>query len=166
MRVLVTYHSETGNTEKLAQAIFSAIDLDKELIPLEELRNPEGYDVIFCGFPVHARGVPAKVRSFFERLPRGQRVALFITHGSFREGPLTRQAMEQALSAAGSANVIGTFSSRGAVDAKLLDAIKKQPAYQAWAREAQSAEGHPNAADLAEARAFAKEMIRKGKESA
>jgi flavodoxin len=159
MKALVTYHSETGNTAKLAREIFAAIDIGKELVPLETLENPEGYDVIFCGFPVHARGVPAKVHAFFKKLPPGQKIAFFSTHGSLTEEPLSRRVFEHVLELANGANVIGIFSSRGVVDAKLLEAIRKQPEHRAWAEEARDAEGHPDDADLAGGRAFAAKMI-------
>ncbi len=165
MKALVTYHSMTGNTEKLARAIFAAIDIEKEMVPLKDVENLEGYDLIFCGFPVHAHSVPAKVHSFFRKLPPGQKIAFFSTHGSLQGGALARQAFEHALSLANGANVIGTFSSRGVVEAKLLGAIRKQPEHQAWAEEAQSAEGHPDEADLADSRAFTRDMIKKVRES-
>jgi flavodoxin len=166
MKALVTYYSQGGNTEKLARAIYEAIPVEKEIIPLRDIETLEGYDIIFCGFPVHAHGVPGKVQPFFRKFSPGQKVAFFSTHGSLRGGPFPRQAFEHALSLANSARIIGTFGSRGAVDAKLLEAIRKQQEHQAWAEEAQSAEGHPDAADLADGRAFALEMIKKVRESA
>ncbi|MBI4634111.1 MAG: hypothetical protein HY742_09505 [Deltaproteobacteria bacterium] len=161
MKVLVTYYSQTGNTEKLARAIYDAIDVEKDLIPIGEVKSVEGYDIIFCGFPVHAHSVPGKVQPFFKKLLPGQKVAFFSTHGSLRGGLFPRQAFEHALSLATGVKIIGTFGSRGAVDTKLLDAIKKQQEHQAWAEEAQSAEGHPDAADLEDGRAFAIKIINK-----
>ena len=50
MKALVTYYSETGNTEKLAKAIFDAIDQPgKEIKPISEVSAVDNYDVIFCG---------------------------------------------------------------------------------------------------------------------
>ena len=59
MKALVTYYSQTGNTEKLARAIYKAIHVEKKLLPIEELKSVEGYDIIFVGFPVQAHSVPA-----------------------------------------------------------------------------------------------------------
>ena len=36
MKVLVTYFSKTGNTEKVARAIFEAIRMEKEIIPVND----------------------------------------------------------------------------------------------------------------------------------
>ena len=61
MKVLVTYYSDTGNTEKVAQAIYEGIQkAEKEILPIQETGNVEEYDLILCGFPVHASSVPQK----------------------------------------------------------------------------------------------------------
>ena len=70
MKVLVTYYSQTGNTEKLARSIYEAIHVEKELHPIQEVNSVEGFDVIFVGFPVHAHSVPAKALPFFKTCPR------------------------------------------------------------------------------------------------
>ena len=51
MKVLVTYYSETGNTEKVAKAIYDGIQrAEKEILPIEEVASVDVYDLIFCGF--------------------------------------------------------------------------------------------------------------------
>ena len=47
MKVLVTYHSESGNTEKVAQAIYDGIsrDEEKDLRSIQEVQDVESYDV-------------------------------------------------------------------------------------------------------------------------
>jgi flavodoxin len=159
MKALVAYHSRTGNTEKLARAIFEAIHFEKEILPLREVKSFEGYDVIFLGFPVQAHSVPAAVIPFFGKLPPGQPLALFSTHGSLRGGQLPRQAFEQALGLAAKARVLGTFGVRGTVDPQVIDALSRQLEHQGWAEEARSAHGHPDEADLADGREFARGIL-------
>jgi flavodoxin len=161
MKALVTYYSQTGNTEKLARSIYEAIHVEKELIPIQEVRSFEGYDIIFVGFPVQAHSVPAKALPFFKNLPAGQKIALFCTHGSLRGGQLPRQAIEHAIGLASRAKILGTFGVRGKVDEKLIDALMKQAAHQAWAEEAQGAHSHPNESDLADGKTFAREILAK-----
>ena len=84
MKALVTYYSQTGNTEQIARAIYEAIHFEKELLPFKEVKDLQGYDVIFAGFPVQAHSVPAAFLPFFKQLPAGQKIALFCTHGSLR----------------------------------------------------------------------------------
>jgi flavodoxin len=163
MKALVTYFSETGNTEKVAKAIFEGIDLaKKEILPLGEVKGTEGYDVIFCGFPVIASSVPSKVEPFLKSLPEGAHVAFFATHGSQRGGQLAVTAFDYAMTLTSRAKVVGTFGCRGKVKDNLLETLIKKPEHKAWAEEAQSGAGtHPDEADLADARKFAARILAK-----
>lgn len=163
MKALVTYYSETGNTKKLAQAIYDSLVIDKEIKPVQEAKNTEGYGIIFCGFPVHAHSVPPKAMNFITHLPKGQKIAFFSTHGSLRGGILPKQAFEHAVSLAVAAKVLGQFGCRGQVKAEVLDALVKKLEHEAWVNEAQSASGHPDGNDLADARSFAAEIMSKVK---
>jgi flavodoxin I len=159
MKVLVAYYTQTGNTERVARAIHDSLTTQKEILPVAEVKNRNGYDLIFCGFPVQMHSVPGKMADFIKALPKGQKVAFFATHGSLRGGPLPRQAFEGATALAINQKILGKFGCRGKVDAKIIDALMKKPEHKAWAEMAQSAEGHPDAADLKDARLFAQEMI-------
>jgi flavodoxin I len=161
MKALVTYFSQTGNTEKLARAIYDAIHFEKELIPINEVKSSKGYDIIFAGFPVQAHSVPAAAHSFFRDLPPGQPLALFCTHGSLRGGHLPKQALEHAVSLASKAKVLGTFGVQGKVNPKVIDTLLNSLQHQAWAEEAQGAIDHPTEADLADGKAFAKGILAK-----
>ena len=59
MRTLVAYYAQTGNTGKIAEAIYGEIPGEKEIRPLAELKDLEGYDLDFFGFPIQA-GNPAR----------------------------------------------------------------------------------------------------------
>lgn len=161
MKALITYFSQTGNTEKLARAIYEAVSIEKELKPVDAVQDVHGYNIIFCGFPVQAHSTPAKIRSFIKGLPAGQKIAFFSTHGSMRGGQLPKQALEEAFGLAAHAEVLGDFSCRGRVDPRILDALAKRPEHKSWVEEAQSAEGHPDAADFADAAEFASRIVAK-----
>ena len=162
MKALVTYYSETGNTEKLAQGIFDGIqEAEKDLMKVGDLAGVDAYDVLFIGFPVQAHGVPKKVGEFVKGLPKGTNVAFFATHGSLRGGPLAIGAFYEAVALAADLAVLGTFGSRGAVKPQIIEALLKKAEHKAWAKEAQSALGHPDAADIEDAKVFAGQMITK-----
>ena len=161
MKALVTYYSQTGNTEKLARAIYEAIHVEKKLFPIEELKSVEGYDIIFMGFPVQAHSVPAKLLPFFKNLPDGQKIALFCTHGSLRGGHLPKQALEHAIGLSSRAKVLGTFGVRGRVDPRVIDGLMNMLEHRAWIEEAQGACDHPNDADLADGKEFARGILAK-----
>lgn len=161
MKALVTYYSQTGNTEKLARAIYDAIHFEKDLIPIKDIKSTKGYDIIFVGFPVQAHSVPPAVHPFFKNLPEGQPIAFFCTHGSVRGGHLPKQAIEHAVGLASRAKVLGTFGARGKVNPKVIDAMMETLQHQAWAIEAQGAIDHPTDADLADGKGFALGVLSK-----
>ncbi len=164
MKVLVAYHSESGNTKKLAQAICEGVEqAEKDILPIEEAKNLEAYDLVFCGFPVHSHGIPAPVEQFLKGIPAGNKIALFGTHGSLRGGQLAVTAFYHALSLASKGRVLGTFGCRGRVKPSLIDALMKRSEDRAWAMEAQSAVGHPDEADLEDGREFARFMVSKAR---
>ena len=163
MKALVAYYSDTGNTKKVADAIYEAIDCDKEIKPVQDVQSMSGYDIIFCGFPVHAHSVPGKGAEFIKKLPERQKVAFFSTHGSLRGGQLPKQAFEHAISLAVKANILGHFGCRGQVNQRVIDSLLKSPEHKAWGEEAQSAVGHPDEHDLTDAKTFAAEMIVKAR---
>ena len=158
MKILVTFFTQTGNTEKVARAIYQALGAKKELLSVNEVKNPDGYDIIFCGFPVHAHSVPLPVQNFIKSIPSGKKLALFVTHGSLRGGELATTAIEHAISLASKLKVRGTFGCRGKVDPKIIEALLKKPEHRAWAETAKSAASHPDESDLEDARHFANKV--------
>lgn len=161
MKVLVAYYSETGNTEKIARAIYESIEkVDKQLLPIQEIADVEEYNLIFCGFPVQASSVPPKFELFLKKLPKEKKVAFFATHGSLRGGQLALTAFDYAASLV-AGQVIGTFGCRGKVKTSLLEALMSKPEHKAWAEEAQGAATHPDKADLEDGEEFAKKMVKK-----
>jgi len=82
MKLLVAYMSQTGNTAKVAQAIYDAIIAPKEIKRVEEVTSLEGYDLAFLGFPTHAFGPDEPVINFLKTHVKDRTIALFITHAS------------------------------------------------------------------------------------
>jgi len=160
MNILVAYYSQTGNTRKVAEAIFAGIrHTQKKLLAIEQVENCDAYDLIFCGFPVQHHSVPAKMTHFLQSIPQGKKLALFATHGSLRGGEKAIAAFYAAFSLTSGRTILGTFGCRGQVKFQLLDEWMEKPQERAWALEAQSASGHPDAADLEDAGSFAVLML-------
>jgi flavodoxin len=160
MNILVAFYSQTGNTRKVAEAIFSAVrSTQKTMLPIEQVKDPGSYSLIFLGFPVQHHSIPAQVTRFLQRIPPGKKIALFATHGSLRGGEKAVAAFYTALSLASGQVILGTFGCRGQVPFALLDEWMERPHERSWAMEAQSASGHPDAADLEDARSFAETML-------
>jgi len=157
-KTLVAYYSRTGNTKKVAEAIFSALEGDKELKPIEEALRLDAYGLIFVGFPVQSHSVPYKVEEFLKTIPAKKKIALFCTHGALPGHRLSREAIEHAVVLAARAKVLGTFAVRGRLSMQALDAFAKSPEHLEWTEMAASGDTHPDATDLAEARVFARQM--------
>jgi flavodoxin len=64
MKVLVAYMSWTGNTQKVAEAIYDAIPQPKEIKRVEDVTSLEGYDLAFLGFPIHNLGPDERAKTF------------------------------------------------------------------------------------------------------
>lgn len=164
MRILVTYYSDTGNTEKMARAIYDALPVNREIKQVGEALDTSGFNLIFCGFPVHAHSVPRPSAQFIKKLPDGQPVAFFSTHGSQRGGSLPRQALEHAIGLAAKQKILGHFGCQGQVSEKIINMLRERPEHKAWVEEAEKANGHPDVNDLDDAKKFALEMLKKLRE--
>lgn len=106
-RTLIVYHSRSGNTRRVAQALAQRLDADLDEIrivqpmqgalgylmcAIESMaaltpalrpahRNPARYDLVVVGTPVWFWNVASPVRSWLEAHPLKQRVAFFCTMG-------------------------------------------------------------------------------------
>ena len=159
MKKLVTYFSITGNTKKVAEAIYETLEGDKEIKTIEDCPKLEEYSLVFIGFPVHSHSVPYKVETFLKNIEQGKNIALFSTHGSLTGSRLSREALEHAAVLASKAKVLGSFTCRGKVSPKALEVLMKSPEHMAWADMAASARNHPDENDLKDAQAFARWVL-------
>lgn len=158
-KILVTYISWTGNTKKVADAIFEALGGDKTIKPMDEVQNLNEYELIFIGFPVHSHSVPFKTEELIKKIPSGKKIALFSTHGSLAGSRLSREALEHASILASNLKLLGTFSCRGKVSMQAMEVLSKSPEHKAWVDMAASARTHPDDSDLEDARSFAKWIL-------
>jgi flavodoxin len=156
-KTLVIYYSRTGNTKRIAEAIYDAVEGSKSLKSLAELEQDDAaaYGLIFAGFPVHSHSVPIAAAEFLKTIPQEKKVAFFCTHGALKGNPLSREALENAAILAAGARILGTYASRGKVSPQALDKLMRSPEHKLWAEMAASASTHPDKHDLADAREFA-----------
>lgn len=162
MKVLVAYYSESGNTEKVAKAIYEELSfVEKRLTSIKEQHPVNDCDVLFLGFPVQNHSIPVGVEKFLSKIPAGKKIAFFATHGSFRGGEFAMTAFYYAMSLTAKQKLLGTFGCRGEVKPRVLEKLMKRPQDRYWAMEAQSAAGHPDEGDLADARKWSWWMLMK-----
>ena len=162
MKVLVAYMSKTGNTKKVAEAIYDEIAGDKELKRVENVKDLGGYDLAFLGFPIHAYGPDKKASKFLERQTKGKRIALFITHASPEDNEELPEYLAKFEDAVAGASLVGMFDCQGelAKGIKLVMAIQPDPKVRHWAKTDDS-QGQPDATRIERARVFAREIMEK-----
>jgi flavodoxin len=149
MKTLVVYSSQSGNTRKLADAVFELIDAKKEIYPVTEAPDPSGYDSVAVGFWLKA-GKPDPLSSEFLSKIKTQQLFLFATHGAAAGSTHAEGAMSHARSLVPEATVRGTFNCQGEVNPEVLERASQKPEPPVWLEDAPSAAGHPNRDDMQE----------------
>ncbi|WP_300675091.1 flavodoxin family protein [Desulfoluna sp.] len=119
MKSLVVYSSLTGNTRKVAEAIYNALPEPKEIHPSDEAPSPEDFDFIATGFWVDKGTADAKSRQFMETLS-GKKVGLFGTLGAYPDSDHGRQCITRVSELLAGNQLCGTFLCQGKVDPKLI----------------------------------------------
>jgi flavodoxin len=161
MKALVAYMSSTGNTKKVAEAIYGEISVEKEIKPVDEVESLNGYDISFLGFPTHGYGPDKRTRGVLEKLCRDKkRVALFVTHAAPEDEPEVAEYMAKFKQAAAGSEVVGTFDCQGqlASGVKFIMKISPNKKLRSDAKRDNS-RGQPDSSRLEKARAFARDMM-------
>lgn len=174
MKVLVAYYSLSGNTKKVAEAIFDQIEYEKEILPINEISNFDGYDIIFAGFPVWSFQHAQPADEFFCRhAPKEKKIALFVTHARPYE---TEDELEQKKHEAmlqkcrervKNENLAGFFHCRGELSEKAGKSFSKMHSYRnnytlkPFKAKRNDSLGHPDADELEVARIFTRDVMSK-----
>jgi len=161
MKVLVAYLSQTGNTKKVAEAIFETIQAMKEIRPLADVASLEGYHLAFVGFPLHGGQPAEEARVFLERHSKGKSIALFVTHAAPEGWPGVEECLDRCRAAAVDANVLGVFDCQGELSEEIADFMLKSgdPELVGAARRRSETIGLPDATRLDLARAWTGEIL-------
>jgi flavodoxin len=162
MKYAVLYESETGNTKKVAERIYAAIDSgQKEIIYLKENTQIPQADLYFVGFPIHQKNCSMKVVDAMEQIESGK-LALFATCG-LKPTEKYKQKLEAALSIwlPDDAEYLGMFLCQGRTTEREKEYFcDSNPEYREKVREMlEEGDRHPDADDLAEAARYAKRML-------
>ncbi|MEE4265340.1 MAG: flavodoxin family protein [Desulfobacteraceae bacterium] len=147
MKSLVVYSSQTGNTRKLAEAVFEALPGEKELYPVEKAPDPSAYGFIAVGF-WFMRGQPDPKSGEYIGKIGNRELFLFATHAARVGSEHAGQGMEAAKALASNADIRGTYSCQGQASPKILEKASGKPEPPVWLADAPDAIGHPNQADI------------------
>lgn len=172
MKYGIYYESVTGNTEKLARAISGVLPAQAcKAVALTARAEEPLPKLLFIGFWTDKGICPPATQSLLTGL-HGKKIALFGTAG-FGSGAYFDGILERVQSLIPADNqVLGGFLCPGempeSVGAKYAAALENHPddARMKGMLEAfEQAKGHPAAADLEQAAAFAQAMYAKAGES-
>ena len=165
MSSLVVFSTSTGNTKKIADAIFSALkDKDKKITDVHEINtiNINEFERIIIGGWIDKGEIDEKAKEFLTKL-KNKKLGLFVTMGGNPETDRAKncfQEIKKSLEKNG--NIIEkTFVCQGAIDPNLINKFRemtKQGIAEPFAvtpeREVRWAEAakHPDEKDIENAK--------------
>ena len=154
MKSLVIYSSQTGNTRKLADAVYETLTGPKKIFTVNDAPDPSGYDFIALGFWfMSGRPDPGTLEymsmEYFGNI-RGKRLFLFATHGAAVDSLTAEDGMSYAKMLTSEANIVGKFSCQGEVNPEIIEKARALREVPEWIAQAPEAANHPNDADIEE----------------
>lgn len=170
MSSLVLYSSETGNTKKVANAIFEALpSADKDIKNIEEIdpASLQDYDFYFVGYWLRKGSCSIEVIRFLSSLHH-KRVALFGTCGLPQDSD-GREAITQRISVwlPEDNEFLGSFLCQGSMPISVRNCCESMRTKIGDSECAKFLDAfdeallHPDAADLTNAARFARQMLEK-----
>jgi len=177
MKVLVIYYSESGNTERIANAIHDEIDDEhqKSIFSMDnfDINQVSAYDLIFVGSPCHSSNLARPVKKLLAKLPKKSNLKLagFMTHSVPEEDDSSEEIFNTwmgkskksftAICKKKDIEFLGFFNCQGVATPDIKKFIHRK-IYQddiEFKRYIEQAESHPDSQDIQKARLFAKRMV-------
>lgn len=183
MKVLVAYYSETGNTEKIARAIYEEVSKDHEahLKKIKEVTvdTLNSYELVFLGSACHSTDLAPPVKRILDALPVSARFKLagFFTHSvpSLEDSARARNLFNrwagkcivsfEKVSKEKQIDFKGYFNCQGVPSPPIQEFIKKEVIVSAdeWEAYMEEVRKHPSIEDLQKAKGFAREVLSRTK---
>jgi flavodoxin len=110
MKITVVYHSQTGNTKKLAEAMADTLGI--KALSVAEAGKLQGVDLLFLGDGVYMGGMAHEMRAFIESLD-GKEIKAAAVFGTFGGQRTAIEGMKKALASRGIAVVKESFGCKG-----------------------------------------------------
>jgi len=178
LKVLVTYYSETGNTEKIARAIYEEASKEHE-VNLKKINglieeNLNDYDLVFLGSACHSADLSVPIKRILKALPHSPKFKLagFFTHatttpeGSDRARELfNRWASKcvrsfEKVSKEKRIDFKGYYHCQGVPSPSIQVFIKRKVvSADEWEEYIEEVRKHPSLEDLHKAKEFARKIL-------
>lgn len=168
MKILITYSSKTGNTEKIAQAIHKGIPT-ADLLPISEIVNLD-YDLIFIGGWIDRATFDQTALTLAKQI-FDKNVAYFFTLGAYPHSEHAKDCIKniETLLKNNNNNILGGYFCQGAIDPKLISWLSTLPSDHKMSpneerkKRWEDAKSHPDQLDLDKATEFSLDIISKQK---
>ena len=147
MKALVVYSSRTGNTKKLAEALYGALQCEKDLISIDDNPDPSEYVFVAVGFWLQGGQPDFATLDFLPKIGKKE-VVLFATHGAARDSDHVKNAINKAKELVAPARICAVYSCPGQVSEKVLEKAAKRDPKPSWLADAPAAKGHPDEEDI------------------
>lgn len=147
MKALVVYSSKTGNTKKLAEALYSAVQFEKKIVSIADNPDPTEYDFVAVGFWLQEGQPDSATVDFLPKIGRKE-VFLFTTHCAANNSDHAKNALKKAKELAAPARICAVFSCLGEASEKILEQASKENPQPSWLTDAPGAKGHPDEDDI------------------
>jgi len=170
LKILITFFSNTGNTEKVANSMKDGLtDYDVDMIPVKDVepKTLNSYNIVFLGSGVYASRVDKSILTLVKRaapdLPA--KLAYFCTHMSLK---LYQEPFKRINNIAKEHNceIVGKFDCVGEnlgipLDTQLgmLDKLPEDQKNKAI-KDMEKMKGRPNEIDLENAKDFAISLVK------
>ncbi len=161
MKILVVYSSKTGNTKKIADAIFEILPEPKEIYSVQDAPPPEGYDFIAVGFWVN-KGTADNAAQKYMKTIKGKKVGLFATLGAYPNSMHAKESMANGKELLTGNEILAEFICQGKVDPDLLARMPKDGPHAMTPVRIQrldEAKKHPNETDCLYAQNAFREIL-------
>ena len=172
MKILIAYHSNTENTKKVAISIKEGLIEEGQDVTLMAAKDIDpaslsSYDLLILGSGIYARKLGKSIIQLMRKAPElPSKIACFQTYGNLVWYP---EAFDKGIGKSlrmHDVSIVDQFSCFGENIGMTLEQQK-----QLWAsyspevekareEHAKKIKGHPNAEDLENAKAFAKNLIK------
>lgn len=172
MKILVTYYTGTGNTEKVANAIKDGVTgHEVDILPVKSVdpNKLSSYDLVFLGSGIYGFNVSRKLKSLIKKAPElPSKFAYFYTHESQKPWSKAFNSVNNIIEKL-NCQVLGEFDCCGenlvpkAQEQRDAMYSRLSPEERKEAEEIflKYVKGHPNEEDLENAKKFAHSIIQK-----
>lgn len=172
LKILITYYSGTGNTEKVALAIKDGItghEVDLFSVKDVDPTSLSSYDLIFLGSGIYGFNVSRKVTTLIKKASSiPNKMAYFYTHESQKSWPKAFLSVNKILKNY-NCTILGEFDCCGENLVEKAQEQREAMYSRMTPEEKEQAEniylnfvkGHPDQKDLENATNFAKEILMK-----